>query len=161
MKDYTREERTRLERLGSWFAVPKSFFKILSGDEAIFLAFLADQANYHKAEEKRGGWFFCTLKQVEDVIHMKKHTQQRVMLKLQGKKNWITKSGKIRVSRHIDETNCFISVERRGVPPKRWFKINWPVIFHKMDMVDASVSIGSDLTQLNYVGENDPKKGPL
>ena len=136
--EMSKEERARLQNFiaqNGYIMVPRDFFLVMSSDAAFFLSYLINQAKRHKAEEKKDGWFYCTIKKVQKYIYMNVNKQRKVMLELQGKRHIPRTNGKvhIRVSRHVDENNRFIWVERRGMPSKRWFKIDWNTLCQKMD----------------------------
>lgn len=98
----------------AWFRIPKIFVHQMGTDEAIMLAYLIFQSNRIKAHERRkgwDGWFYCRLSQMEKDLQILPRRQQRILKKLKNKR--------------------LIGHCRKGIPPRRYFKIQYDQI-HKI-----------------------------
>jgi DNA-binding MarR family transcriptional regulator len=96
---------------GAWFRFPKSFLKIMSRDEALVLAFLANHSFKVKCHDRKG-WFFCKMTEITKELNMSNWTQTRVM--------------------SILEQNDLIVTMKRGMPAKRWIYIRWKEIERRL-----------------------------
>lgn len=101
---------------GAWFRFPFSLLKIMSRDEALVLAFLANHSFKVKCHERKG-WFFCKMKEICEKLGMSEWTQTRVIAMLRQ--------------------NGFITVNKYGMPARRWIHIEWDAVERKLHEVEA------------------------
>lgn len=106
---------------GQWFMFPKSFLKFLDLDEAVALSFLINlnRRNDYKITD----WFYCKVVKMEKEICFNEKKQGRVLNKLK--------------KRNLIET------ERRGIPSKRWVRLNIENIVKQNAAVSTPKSGGS------------------
>lgn len=98
---------SELYRPGSWFQTPAGFFSILKPDAAVFLAVLLSQSEFVGARERTRdweGWFYMRIDFVERTLKMNRNRQARILRTLIRKK--------------------FVQRQSRGVPAKRYFRVN-------------------------------------
>lgn len=97
---------------GEWFQVNKSFPLVMEIDEAVFFSYLCGVSRAVKAYETADGWFFHTHVQIENELHIPKWAQDRLIksLKYRG----------------------FITTELRGIPAKRYFKLNLDLVHQQI-----------------------------
>lgn len=108
MKNTPENYEILLEELlspGEWFQISRSLFLVMKLDEAVFLSYLMGVSRSVKAHEKNEGWFYHTWKQVEEELYQSRRVQDSLVRDLK-------KMG-------------FIQMELRGLPAKRWFKIEY------------------------------------
>jgi len=89
----------------NFIAVNKDLMRLLGLDEAVLLGELASEyAYWHEQNKLDGGWFYSTVENVEKNTTLKKNRQATALKNLQ----------KIGI----------IEVKRKGLPAKRYIKIN-------------------------------------
>lgn len=118
---------------GSWFRFPRYFLAIMSSEESILLAYLVNRAYQVRAHIRNDGWFFCRSKDIERHLFVQRRTQTKQL-------NRLIKRG-------------YLSKEIRGLPGKRWFRLNlekiWDDVTRHMDELET------DEIELDLPGDMD------
>lgn len=88
---------------GSWFQFPNRFLFMMKTDAAVMLSFLINHGM--KCTKKRPWkWFYCKVSTVKTRINMPARKQSVIF-------------GQLRELGYLE-------TERRGIPPKRWIRLN-------------------------------------
>lgn len=105
---------------GHWFKCPfalpnvslkpngKGPPELLGYKKAFLLAYLINHSLRVDAERNKDGWFYCTVETIARETTIDRNFQTRTLDEFKN-------AG-------------LVQTERRGRPPKRWVRINWPVL---------------------------------
>jgi hypothetical protein len=94
---------------GNWFKFPLQFLDLMTMQEAVLLAYLNNHADKC---DRHAEWFFCPATKIEADLRMIDRTQN----------SWLTRL----------KNRGFLESEKRGMPGRRHFRINWELIAHKL-----------------------------
>jgi len=114
--DYRRE--LRCYDSSRWRMYPKIFDFIFDPIEAKVMAFLIDKAASYEHINNRGGWFYCTVDDMEFYAGIASDTQLRTITRLRER--------------------GLLEVEKRGIPAKRWLRIITAVLNRLTEEAEAS-----------------------
>jgi hypothetical protein len=94
---------------GNWFMFPKDFLMVMTEMEAILLSYLINHSVKVDAIEKADGWFYCKKRRMTKELLYPSDRLRYLVSKLKNKN--------------------FLSIKWKGLPAKRYFKINANEIF--------------------------------
>lgn len=100
-----RELAARLYRADRFILLSLDLLEFLDLQSAVMLSMLIRMSEKTKSEKRKSGWFWYRLNTTERELKFGKNTQSRILQKLLRKK--------------------IIKIERRGMPAKRWFWIDF------------------------------------
>lgn len=102
----------------SFIMFPKAFLLHFDIQDAVMLSMLMDIRRQFRVEcDKKKGWFFCTVKNLQRRSRLTTTTQWRIINRL--------------------EERNIIQCRVRGTPPKRYFKLNDSAL---IDLITNSIS---------------------
>lgn len=104
-KDYKRLEM--MFSSGEWFMLPRFLLHKTKPVDAVMLSYLITLSRKF-AHEHNGGWFYCTVARAEDQIGLNDEAQRRSTSRLKAAN--------------------LLQAKLRGVPPRRYFRINFEVL---------------------------------
>ncbi len=92
--------------MGTFVRIPMPYWQLMTDSEAKVLAYLWGLRDMYEMTEQltRSGEFFCTAKTMEAALQIPRSTQHRILKSL--------------------ELRGYVKVETRGMPAKRFIKIN-------------------------------------
>ena len=106
--------------------VPRKFIFILPPAVAFMLSYFIDLGTKVRAEERNEGWFYCRVDRIIGELGFNDAQIRGYVQKL--------------------EARGFIETERRGIPPKKFFRVCYPVLM-------AAVSKVQMKSQQDYMQE--------
>jgi len=134
---------TDLSFTGRWFPVSFKLIEAIGLDLGVVMQYLLNHRKAVGSDEE--GWFFCTIKKMEDEIQLTQERQTRVLRELTKLK--------------------LVKSKRKGLPPKRHFKLNdkklVDILLEEKENVEGQFRKTPDSNSVESGDTNSVKPGKL
>lgn len=124
---------------GNWFKFPLPFLRAMSVEEAVLMAFFINHSS--RIAPKHDGWFYCKVETIQKKLMMPQKRQSSLISRLRER--------------------GFLTAEKRGLPSKRWLKIQFEAIWLSIYGECDSSQPKSDLTRQPNSDSTTELKSPL
>ena len=127
---------------GNYIAANRSLIKAFGLNVAVIIGELASEARFWKKEGKlEDGWFFSTVENIEEATGLNAYYQRDAIKQLQGL--------------------GFIETKYKGLPRKRYFRINGMAIIQTIAEIDAVEETADNRQCFTQCTTNDLPSEPL
>lgn len=139
---------------GAYDVVHRKLYFLMSHEAAILLSYLWNVARMNRAEQRGGGWFYCTADRLARDLNLSPQAQTRLLSELKGEPNSMERYRRRKDGRpDTAHRTAWIRVKQCGFPKRRrhvW--IDYRLIAERM----RTVRLGDEVDEPPHGGNEDP-----